>query len=617
MKTCTKCATENDGPAKFCIECGTPLPTASIKVNGTLLDSDEKTNAEVRDFDGTLVDEADGDTHGLATDRPALTITDRYEIVEELGRGGMSVVYLARDMVLGRNVALKKLLPHVSKKQKAVARLMVEARAVAGLQHPNIVALYDIGETEDGPFIAMELVAAQNHQPLTLEEKIKTDGPLGEKKGADLVTKLCRGVQHAHDYGVIHRDIKPSNILLTRDGDPKLVDFGIAHATADTVGGTYSGLTQEGSTLGTPDFMAPEQEGNAGNVDERADVYALGGILYFCMTGRTMRYFRESDATGPLREVLLMAVDPDKTKRFSSVADFRRALTIDLLMVGSTVEESSKSFRSLPKKQKGMGHMFDVDLVEIAPGSFQMGADNGTNNDAVHEVRISNKYWMTKYPVTQGLYEAVMGKNPSFFKKEYVVRKGFMGVGRDVVSQTKTHHPVECVSWMDAVAFCRKLTEKETSNGNLKGFPGYVYRLPTEAEWEYAARGGERTQNFAFSGSDNADEVAWFAGNSRGTTHEVGTKKNNELGLSDMSGNVWEWCHDSYDDNYYQRSSQIDPVNVSSKNNVYRVVRGGSYNFTRKSALLSCRDREAADNPCEFVGFRLVLAPTISSFVKE
>jgi len=195
-----------------------------------------------------------------------------------------------------------------------------------------------------------------------------------------------------------------------------------------------------------------------------------------------------------------------------------------------------------------------MEMVYVEPGSFQMGSNSGDSDEKpVHAVRISRAFWMDKYEVTQSQYEAITGRNPSSFK------------GLNL--------PVDSVSWNDAVAFCRTLTDRERKAGRLP--QGYVYRLPTEAEWEYAARGGSKSRGFEYAGSGSLDEVAWHSGNSGSKTHPVGQKNANELGLYDMSGNVWEWCHDSYDEGYYAKSPSSDPTGASSGG--LRVLRGGSW----------------------------------------
>jgi formylglycine-generating enzyme required for sulfatase activity len=164
---------------------------------------------------------------------------------------------------------------------------------------------------------------------------------------------------------------------------------------------------------------------------------------------------------------------------------------------------------------------------------------------------------------------------------------------------------VEQVSWNDCVEFCRKLTERERAAGRLPA--GYVYRLPTEAEWEYAARGGDKSQGYKYSGSNDLDEVGWYKDNSDGKTRLVGQKKPNELGLYDMSGNVYEWCHDGYD--AHPSGSVTDPQGASDGS--LRVLRSSSW--FNDAFTLACRTKGSLSGNSDIVGFRVSLAPPVQS----
>jgi serine/threonine protein kinase len=198
-----------------------------------------------------------------------------YAILDVLGRGGMGVVYKARDLRRNRLVALKMILvgAHAGKQERA--RFWTEAEAIARLRHPNIVQLYESGECEGHPFFALELVEAGSLAG-------QLDGsPWPARKAARLVRQLALAVHHAHQRSVIHRDLKPTNVLLAADGTPKITDFGLAKQL-DTSGCD----TPSSAVLGTPSYMAPEQAGRAKHVGPAADVYALGAILYELLTGR-------------------------------------------------------------------------------------------------------------------------------------------------------------------------------------------------------------------------------------------------------------------------------------------------------------------------------------------
>ena len=198
----------------------------------------------------------------------------KYEILAELGRGGMGAVYKARDPILDRVVALKTMLADVLAETGMRERFLREARSAARLQHPNIVTVYEFGEVEGAPFIAMEFLEGDT-LPTAIEGKRLPD--LASKLG--VITQLCAGLGFAHRHGVIHRDVKPSNIHFLPSGIVKIVDFGIAWIE----GGTTT--TRTGEVLGTPAYMAPEQfSGQA--IDHRVDIWAVGVILYELLTGR-------------------------------------------------------------------------------------------------------------------------------------------------------------------------------------------------------------------------------------------------------------------------------------------------------------------------------------------
>ena len=230
------------------------------------------------------------------------------------------------------------------------------------------------------------------------------------------------------------------------------------------------------------------------------------------------------------------------------------------------------------------GISFTMKLVE--GGTFQMGATSEQGDDAygdekpAHSVTLGS-YYMGETEVTQALWKAVMGTEPSF-------NGGWVndcGRGND--------YPAYRVSWNDIQEFVTKLNR----------FTGKQFRLPTEAEWEYAARGGKRSNGYKYAGSSNIGSVAWYTDNSGSKTHPVKGKNPNELGLYDMSGNVWEWCQDWYDS--YSNSTQTNPIGPS--NGSFRVLRGGSWYNSARSCRVSCRYCSGPDHWLSISGFRLVL----------
>ena len=263
---------------------------------------------------------------------------DQYTIYSKIGNGGMGVVYLARDRRLGRFVAIKRLNHQAQSIPSLRQRFLHEARAVAALSHVHIVHIYALGEDEDGPFIVMEYIAGpddahvksetpagglvQPSPPLTMEQYVAKHGQLSAEEAVELLIKIGRAVAYAHGSGVIHRDLKPSNILLDKSNEPKIVDFGLARLMHKE----EVKLTVPGEKLLSLGYGAPEQESDASLSDERADVYGLGALLYFMITGRNPRYFREQDIPVPLRDVMVKALATDKEQRWPSAAAFTEAL---------------------------------------------------------------------------------------------------------------------------------------------------------------------------------------------------------------------------------------------------------------------------------------------------
>ncbi|MBM4031317.1 MAG: serine/threonine protein kinase, partial [Planctomycetes bacterium] len=205
-----------------------------------------------------------------------------FELLATLGKGGMGVVFKARQVSMDRVVALKVLPPHLAKNEAFVQRFLREARSAAKLNHPNIVQGIDVGVADGNYYFAMEFVDGT-----TVKEMIKSKGRLDEKSALNIVGAVARALEHAAKHDIIHRDIKPDNIMVARDGAVKLADLGLARSTEkpDT-------MTIEGTALGTPYYMAPEQVRAQADIDTRADIYALGATLYHMVTG-------EQAYTGP------------------------------------------------------------------------------------------------------------------------------------------------------------------------------------------------------------------------------------------------------------------------------------------------------------------------------
>jgi len=478
---------------------------------------------------------------GMATTGSRL---NEFRLLRRLGGGSFGEVWLADSQAPRVNepalVALK--IPHHEEK-----KLLGEGRKLALLEHANIVKFYRASETTEGLVFLVEEYVPNGDLRARLDEKRK----LGEEEAIRVAVEILEALGYLHEHGIVHMDVNPRNILFDAVGTAKLVDFGLAKFME-----SKSQLTRVG---GTPGYMAPELYHE--KVYPASDLWSVAIVLHEMLTGRRpfegeteaalmYKILREPPALsealgGGMKEFLRNALGKDVSSRYGTAA----AMGADLREVvqgrpatplRSGEEVSTITLPGVGRSRAAVG--VDIEFVQIPAGEFDMGSESGAPDERpVRRVRISKAFEVGKYPVTQAQWEAVMGSNPSDCK------------GAD--------RPVELVSWNQVQEFLKELNEERD---------GYRYRLPTEAEWEYAARAGT-TGDYA----PELDALAWYAANSGGETHPVGQKGPNGWGLYDMLGNVWEWCQDWYGADYYKTSPAVDPRGPESGK--FRVVRGGSW----------------------------------------
>jgi serine/threonine-protein kinase len=263
-----------------------------------------------------------------------------YEVLGVLGKGGMGIVYKARQRGLGRAVAVKMILAGAHAGARVRGRFRREAEAVARLQHPGIIQIFEIGEHEGQPFLSLELVEGGG-----LDRRLR-EAPPSAREAAEMVRRLAEAVAYAHRHGVVHRDLKPANVLLTADGTPKISDFGLAKYLEEE-----GGQTQDGAVLGTPGYMAPEQaQGRVGEIGPAVDVWALGAILYELLTGRppfkgstvwdTLQMVRTTEPVAPrqirsrvprdLETMCLKCLEKEPRKRYATADDLAEDLRLFL-----------------------------------------------------------------------------------------------------------------------------------------------------------------------------------------------------------------------------------------------------------------------------------------------
>jgi eukaryotic-like serine/threonine-protein kinase len=478
-----------------------------------------------------------------------------YILIKLLGRGSFGEVWLGEKRTIFATTQFALKMPLAENVD--VSAIEQEASVwVQSSGHPNVLPIID-ADAHDGQIVIVSEYAPDG----SLEDWLRRHGGKADSLVAavNMIDGILAGLEHLHARKIIHRDLKPANILLQGDS-PRLADFGIARVLK---------ATQNSTTMvaGTPLYMSPEAYQNIRT--EHMDLWAAAVIFYQLLSGKMP--FAGDDLHSLMFAIINVKEKPLPNTIPKPLRDFiTTALNKNLNERYPTANAKRKAIQ---KAYQLALKMEDDDFVLIPAGEFLMGEDKNDDEKPVHKVTISRSFEMGKYEVTQAKWEAVMGNNPSNFKGEAL--------------------PVEQVSWSDAQEFIKKLNAKND---------GYTYRLPTEAEWEYACRAGT-TGDYA----GELDKMAWYKNNSDSRTHPVGEKQPNDWGLYDMHGNVWEWCSDWYDSEYYGRSSGVDPKGPSSGS--LRVKRGGSWFYDAAYCRSAYRSRSAPVGRFSSYGLRLVRTP--------
>lgn len=530
-------------------------------------------------------------------------------------------------------------------------KFVKEARTIFKLNHPNIVCIHDIFEENGTAYYVMDYIEGES-----LGDMVKRRGAIPESEAIGYIKEVASTLSYIHGKNINHLDIKPNNIMRRKgDGQIFVIDFGVAKQ--------YDAETSKGTTttpVGISHGYSPSEQYQKDGVQSfspQSDVYALAATLYKLLTGITppeamivqdkglptdelkskgisssvinaieaamrSRSVRtqsieafiaslastsnlETDESTTLtlemqraEEVRKRKEEEEKARKApqesGSKSTWLWAILGAIVVIGIIIGVNSKGESSddsnatqaetnaqyqQVSSQTFTANGVSFDMMKVEAGTFTMGAtsemkDPEDDEMPAHQVTLTNGYYIGKTEVTQALWKAVMGNNPSEFKGDNL--------------------PVECVSWNDCKEFISKLNSMTGEN----------FRLPTEAEWEFAARGGNNSNHYQYSGSNNIDDVAWYVCNSGDKTHAVATKQPNEIGIYDMSGNVLEWCADYWGN--YSSSSQTNPTGPSSGS--CRVGRGGSWYDVARICRSSFRDGDDPDNLRIVLGFRLALS---------
>ncbi len=615
-------------------------------------------------------------------------VIGRYEIIREIGRGGMATVYLAVDPRIKREVAIKVLPRQFTHDPRFLERFEQEARMIATLQDPAIVPIYDFGEYEDAPYIVMRYMAGG-----TLWERIRI-GPLDMAEIVQILVQLAPALDEAHRRGIIHRDLKPDNVLFDGSGRSYLADFGVARMAE---------ATHTMTVVGTPAYMSPEQAQGKQKLDWRSDNYALSVMLFEMLTGQ-QPYVAETPTGQMLMHILepvpdVLTANPelppqtqavidkgmakDREERYQSAGELLEAVHYLQSLIAATqlpgaeagpsyfdsetpvamdvhAEESVEiqgwleKFPTIPlegmigfagqepalnenipefvnvapalegtrKREQlviwawrtgavivlllmvlGIRMIFarldgealdpalpppdpvlggtwrrpkdNSQMVYVPAGSFPMGSANGDSDEVpVHNV-VLEAFWIDEKEVTNSQYAVC-------------VSAGECEASRftDDSTYSRADHPVVGVSWQDADNYCR------WAGGHL----------PTEAQWEYAARGLEG-DTYPWGEGEPTCDLAQYS-DCEGRTLPVGSflKGASWVSALDMAGNVWEWTRDWYDNDYYVDSLLKNPEGPVS--GTHKVMRGGGWYYSPFYLRGASRSYNVPGRKDNYVGFR-------------
>ena len=557
----------------------------------------------------------------------------RYRIVRLVGQGGFGAVYRGWDTALDRPVAVKENFDTGPESQHQFER---EAKLLAGLRHPNLPVVIDhFVLPGQGQYLVMDFVEGKSLAAIVAERA----GPVDEAEALPWIRQVCDALTYLHTRTppIIHRDIKPENIIITADGRAMLVDFGISKLYDPGKGTTI------GAKAVTPGYSPPEQYGR-GRTDPRSDVYALGATFYTLLTGRTPPEAPDlssgADTLAPPRQVnpavsqatsaaIMAAMTLSISQRLASAAGLAGELPATLpprpvappivpptvplaaaggkrgvsvwgrlaavaallalaIWAGVALDGRNGSGRE-PEPQAGDIRVVnrggvDVEQVYVPAGSFRMGSEDGAGDERpVHEVTL-DAFWIDRTEVTNAQYAACVTAGACALPADRSSYSRLSYYGNPKYAA----YPVIAVSWEDARAF------SEWAGG----------QLPTEAQWEYAARGPE-SRVYPWGNAAPTCHLLNYV-ECVGDTNEVGSYPDGAswVGALDMAGNVLEWVNDWYDATYYLNSPGVNPMGPSSGQG--KALRGGSGGGDVQLTRATVRDGRNPHARNSFLGFRVV-----------
>ena len=554
----------------------------------------------------------------------------KYVIQNKIGEGGFGITYKALQNGLNRTVCIKEYFPAGRCGRATHARTVYvqgmndnlfekyrqafvkEAKMLATLRHQNVVEVIDVFDENNTSYMVMSFIDGESLQSI-----VESRGRISYPEAVNYIAQITNAVGYIHNNHILHRDIKPDNIMITADYKAILIDFGSAREFEQD-------KTQVHTSMLTHGYAPTEQYTANSRKGSYTDIYAIGATMYFMLTGQvpleaaarlteTMVAPKEivPDLPDEVNRTILKAMQLKAENRHQTIQEFMDDLrnVKPSVLVDETVGGGNKSYKRYwvllvivccivailtgtitilldrptdSNTDEAQYETFDFTgmdcypMIKVCGGAFVMGSDTSEEDDCTPHKVVVRDFYIGQFEVTQSFWEKIMGEDPTAYQ----------------LYKHRDSLPVANVSFEEIQLFIDRLNAKT----------GRSFSLPTEAQWEYAARGGSKSNATHFAGSKYPSAI-WY--NKKGPFRVRFNSSVNELGLYHMSGNVAEWCMDYYDADFYESSiNNIDPINdVGGR---YRVIRGGSFKDNdARNVTVYYRDADNKARP--YVGFRLVM----------
>lgn len=493
-------------------------------------------------------------------------VIDKFEVISHLGVGGCGNVLKAKDCILLENVAIKVLNEEYANNDMVKNMFLNEAKICLKLIHKNIIRVREVNIHNSIYFMVMDYIDGMN---LSQYLKINTFEP---KDFYFLMRDVLLALDYAHQF-TVHRDIKPANIMVCKnDNRLVLMDFGISKALEDSEIKNNTLI----DTLGTRSFMSPEQALSAKDIDKRTDIYAMGVIFYHTLTHTAPPKSEEIIPPHKLNNKISIQMSDIILKMLAYKKENRYQNIIDLVQDMDKIFDTNTNQQN-PKQTQILNQTLE-NFVFVESGNFfrGSGSESSIEIEKPRKIIYQDSFFISKYPVTnKEYYEYIKEAN---IEVEFDIEQ---------LAQLYPNHPIVNVSWSDAIAYAYF----------------YGYDLPTESQWEKSAKG---KSDYMYPWGNIFDITKANIGKPTGEVVSVFEYENSksEYGCVQMAGNVWEWCKDSFEENFYKIDNSLNPINNKEINK--KVLRGGSYDFIPFSTRCAYRYSQEKDVKKKNIGFRVV-----------